>query len=68
MIEINAFPESSVLDMIKAVKQAKDRAKELAPDGQLDSTWELRGTSDGYRHGLGRHSGRLDGVLCRQTV
>ena len=35
LIEINAFSESSVLDMIKAVKQAKDRAKELAPDGQL---------------------------------
>ena len=35
LIEIDPFSESSVLEMIDAVKQAKDEAKQLAPDKQL---------------------------------
>lgn len=35
LIEIEPFSESSVLEMIKAVKQAKEMATELAPNEQL---------------------------------
>ena len=35
LIEIEPFSESSVLEMIKAVKQAKEMAKELAPKGPI---------------------------------